>query len=60
MAVALALALLVVQVDRAPESARAAFTYHKCGSFWFKGRHTLFTHKYRCAKAQRKAKRRFS
>jgi hypothetical protein len=33
-----------------------AFTYKKCGSFRFKGKHVLFAHRYPCAKAKRKAK----
>lgn len=38
----------------APEAG--AYTYKKCGTFRYKGKHALFTHRYPCAKAKRKAK----
>jgi hypothetical protein len=40
----------------APTDADAAFSYKKCGSFKYKGKHTLFTHRYPCRKAKRKAR----
>jgi hypothetical protein len=40
----------------APGAAKAEFTYQKCGAFRYKGRHLLFTHRYPCQKAKRKAK----
>jgi hypothetical protein len=36
--------------------ARAGFTYKKCGAFRYKGKHLLFTHRYPCRKAERKAR----
>jgi|GEM_PF-6263687 len=38
------------------DAAQADFTYKKCGAFRYKGKHLLFTHRYPCRKAKRKAK----
>jgi hypothetical protein len=57
---ALSVAVLVlfagVQIDGATQTARAAAPYHKCGSFRFRGKHTLFAHRYPCRRAERKAR----
>jgi len=39
-----------------PGTAKADFTYKKCGVFRYKGKHVLFTHRYPCRKAERKAR----
>lgn len=54
-AVVLALAATAVAVGTTGE-AKADFTYKKCGTFRYKGKHLLFTHRYPCDKAKRKAK----
>lgn len=45
-----------LQLDRTPTNANAAFDYRKCGTFKFKGKHALFTHRYPCKKAKGKAR----
>lgn len=52
---ALAIAATGVIVGTSGE-AKADFTYKKCGAFRYKGKHLLFTHRYPCRKAKRKAK----
>lgn len=37
-------------------AAEADFNYKKCGTFRYKGKHLLFTHRYPCRKAKSKAK----
>lgn len=54
-AVIAAVCVSAVGAGAAPEVA-SAYTYKPCGSFRFKGRHDLFTHRFPCAKAKRKAK----
>ena len=57
---ALAVATLVLAIgapiDSGPTDARAGFNYKQCGTFRFKGKHALFTHRYPCRKAKRKAR----
>lgn len=36
--------------------ADAGFTYRKCGTFEYRGKHLLLTHRFPCAKAERKAR----
>lgn len=40
----------------ASTEAKGNFAYRKCGAFRYKGKHLLFTHRYPCRKAKRKAK----
>lgn len=44
-----------VSIYSVPTDAHAGFNYKRCGTFRFKGKHALFTHRYPCRKAKRKA-----
>lgn len=50
------LAVAAGPIDAGTQSARAAGTYHKCGTFRFKGKHALFAHRYPCRRARVKAR----
>jgi hypothetical protein len=49
-------AIAVVAIAGGAPGADARSYYRKCGVVKFKGRHALFTHRYPCRKAKRKAR----